>query len=71
MFMSKILADLFIIVTKSWSEYNSNLCTIPNLSLSGVVNEPALVVAPIRVNFGKFNLMDFAVGPFPIIISSV
>ena len=40
-------------------------------SLNGVESEPALVVAPIKVNFGKLILIDFAVGPFPIIISKV
>ena len=64
-----ILADLFIILIKSCSSYSSNLCTIPNLSLNGVVREPAFVVAPINVNGGKFILIDFAVGPFPIIMS--
>ena len=35
-FISKISDDLFTIVLKSSTEYNSNLFTIPNLSLSGV-----------------------------------
>ena len=34
-----------------------------------MVDEPAFVVAPIKVNLGRFNLIDFAVGPFPIMIS--
>ena len=68
--MFNILADLFTIVVKSVSLYNSSLSTIPNLSRNGVVKEPALVVAPINVNLGKSNLIDFAVGPFPIIISN-
>ena len=33
------------------------------------VSAPAFVVAPIKVNFGKSNLIDFASGPFPIVIS--
>ena len=37
----------------------------------GVVSDPAFVVAPINVNFGKSNLIDLALGPFPIIISNV
>ena len=44
---------------------------MPNLSLNGVVNDPAFVVAPINVNFGKSSLIDLALGPFPMIISSV
>ena len=56
---------------KSSTEYNSSFCTIPNLSLKGVVSDPAFVVAPINVNFGKSNLIDLAVGPFPIMISKV
>ena len=67
----KIPADLFTIFCKSSGSYNSSLSTIPNLSLNGVVNEPALVVAPINVNLGKSNLIDLALGPFPIIISNV
>lgn len=59
------MLDLLTIVVKSSTEYNSNLCTIPNLSLNGVVKEPAFVVAPINVNLGKSNLIDFALGPFP------
>ena len=45
--------------------YNSNL------SLRGVVSDPAFVVAPIKVNFGKSNLIDLLLGPFPITISNV
>ena len=71
MFISKIFADLLTIVVKSSVLYNSNLCIIPNLSRSGVARDPALVVAPIRVNLGKSNLIDLALGPFPIIISNV
>ena len=44
---------------------------IINLSLSGVESDPALVVAPIKVNLGKSNLIDLALGPFPIIISKL
>ena len=33
------------------------------------VRDYAMVVAPINVNGGKFILIDFAVGPFPIIMS--
>ena len=66
-----IFADLFIMVFKSFSSYSSNLWTIPNLSLRGVVRDPAFVVAPINVNLGKFILIDFAVGPFPNIMSSL
>ena len=36
-----------------------------------MVNEPAFVVAPIKVNLGKSSLIDLALGPFPIIISNV
>jgi hypothetical protein len=46
----KIFALLTIISDKSFSEYSSNLCIIPNLSLKGEESEPALVVAPIKVN---------------------
>ena len=69
MLISIISADLFTIVFSSSSVYSSSLFTIPNLSLSGVVSEPALVVAPTKVNLGKSNLIDLALGPFPIIIS--
>ena len=66
-----ILAERFTILLKFSMLYNSNLCIIPNLSLKGVVSEPTLVVAPIKVNFGKSILIDFASGPLPIIISNV
>ena len=39
-------------------------------TLNGAVKSPALVVAPIRVNFGKSIRSDLADGPLPIIISS-
>ena len=55
---------------KSSTEYNSSFWTIPNLSLSGVVNAPAFVVAPISVNLGKSSLIDFASGPLPIVMSN-
>ena len=71
MFTSRILLDLFTILVRSSVEYSSSLCTIPKRSLKGVVSEPALVVAPIRVNFGRSNLIDLALGPFPIIMSKV
>ena len=58
-------------VVKSSIEYNSNLCIMPNLSRSGVVSEPAFVVAPINVNLGKSNRIDLLLGPFPITISNV
>ena len=51
--------------------YSSNLLTIPKRSLNGVASEPAFVVAPIRVNLGKSNLIDRALGPLPIMISNV
>ena len=66
-----MFADLFTIVVSSSALYSSSLSTMPNLSLSGVVSAPALVVAPIKVNFGKSSLIDLALGPFPIIMSSV
>ena len=68
-FTFSILLDLFTIVDKFSIEYNSNLSTIPNLSLKGVVSEPALVVAPISVNLGKSILIDLALAPVPITIS--
>lgn len=52
MSIPNIFAERVTIVLKSSGVYNSNLWIIPNLSLNGVVNEPALVVAPINVNFG-------------------
>ena len=70
-FTSNILADLFTIICKSSGSYSSNLCIIPNLSRNGVVNEPALVVAPIKVNLGKSILIDFALAPVPITMSKV
>jgi hypothetical protein len=39
-------------------------------SRSGEVNEPARVVAPIRVNGGRSILIERAAGPSPIMISS-
>ena len=66
-----ILALLFIIFAKSFSVYSSNLCIIPNLSRSGEDKDPALVVAPTNVNLGRSSLIDFAAGPFPIIISKL
>ena len=63
--------DVLSVFFKFSTEYNSSLFTIPNLSLNGVVKEPAFVVAPINVNFGKSSLIDLALGPFPIIISIV
>ena len=41
----------------------------PNLSLSGAVSIPILVVAPINVKGGRSSLMDLAAAPFPITIS--
>ncbi len=41
-----MLADLVTISFNSFGSYNSSLEIIPNLSLSGVAREPALVVAP-------------------------
>ena len=35
-----------------------------------MVSAPAFVVAPIKVNLGSSSLIDLALGPFPIIISS-
>ena len=43
---------------------------MPKRSRSGDVNAPARVVAPIRVNAGKSNLIERAAGPSPIIISN-
>ena len=71
MSIPNIFAERVTIVLKFSGVYNSNLWIIPNLSLNGVVNEPALVVAPINVNLGKSILIDFALGPFPITISNV
>ena len=67
----KILLERFTIFSRSSGEYSSKRSTIPKRSRSGVVKEPALVVAPIKVNFGKSKRMDLALGPYPIIISSV
>ena len=42
---------------------------MPNLSLKGVVNNPALVVAPTKVKGGTSILIDLAPGPSPMIKS--
>ena len=47
------------------------MAIIPNRSLNGVVKEPALVVAPTKVNFGRSSIIDLALGPFPMIISKL
>ena len=43
---------------------------MPKRSRNGEVKEPALVVAPTKVNGGKSSLIERAAGPSPIIISS-
>ena len=53
-----MLADLFTIVVKSVVSYKFSDKSTPNLSLNGAESIPALVVAPIRVNFSRSILID-------------
>ncbi len=67
--VSKTLLVLFTICVSSSSVYYWSLLTIPNLSLSGDVRSPALVVAPTSVNGGR-SIFIFLVDPsVPIMIS--
>ena len=67
---SSIPADRPMIFISSSVVYSSNLQLTPNRSLKGAERLPALVVAPIRVNFAISRRMDLADGPLPMIMSS-
>ena len=62
--MFNIFDERCTIFFSSSLEYSSKRLIIPNLSLSGDVRRPALVVAPISVNFERSRRIERALGPF-------
>ena len=68
--MESMTDERITISQSSSGVYISRRIITPNLSRRGPVSCPALVVAPISVNLFRSTLIDWAEGPFPIIISS-
>ena len=54
----------------SSSEYNSSRAWMPKRERNGIVKSPCRVVAPINVKRGRGNRIEWAFGPWSIMMSS-